>query len=967
MVRRIRHIAVHRSDDRSDADLLHAFLRRHEEEAFAALVVRYEGLVLGVCRRVLGNAHDAEDARQATFLVLAREAARVRQAEALPGWLYSTAHRIALQAKRAAGRRRTREERICRGAAPDPVDDVMWREIRAALDEEIQRLPDPLRSAFLLCCMEGVSHAEAGKRLGIAEGSVSSRVTRARQRLHRRLERRGIELSAVLAAIAVGSAAQASMAPAARIALTEAGLAYAAGRPGAGAGLSESIVALANGVSRTMWTMPKLVALVLVTAAVLGAAAKLVADRPGPTQATTAEVAFARETPAPAPATSRNREPKPASEMDLAGRVLGPDGKPVPHAKLLALRVTDLGPAEKVARDEPGATDANGRFRFTLRTPDDKQRFYLVAHARGLGVDWVDLLESRPARELVFRLPLDVPISGRVVNTEGKAIAGVSVSAVAIYVPRNGKLDEYLDGWLKNFRDNLATPEKRLYVPLDHITGAATTGKDGRFTLRGAGAERIVQVTFTGGGVARATPYVITRADFDPKPYNDVLLRKEHAMLLSLNRFHGLYPPSLTFVAEAGKTISGMVKDAASGKPLPGCRLYAHTGFGDGIAVFSDADGQYRIEGVPKNAQGYGVSVAPPQGQGFLNRNVSAADTEGFTPIRLDVELTKGVVVTGRVVDKQTGKGVQAGVRFAPLPDNKFFGSRPGFDNYRSDRTMEGTGKDGRFRLVTIPGKALVTAQVHEGEKLHGEYLCPYRAAAPDPDHKDLFRYDADNNMWVVTTAGGLEFLSVENAVKVIDIKESGETTVELVVDRGVTGRLVVQDADGKPLAGAWVAGLAEHWPITFKLTEPTATVFALNPQQPRTLAVFHPEKKLGGTVTIRGDEKEPVVVKLAPLAQVTGRFLDADGNPLVGAEVTINARGPAARELYRFARPSGEPVKTDAAGRFTVTGVVPGISFYLQTRQGENYFVGKPKIGLRRLKAGEHLDLGDRRMEVMR
>src|SRR5262249_14895919 len=154
-----------------------------------------------------------------------------------------------------------------------------------------------------------------------------------------------------------------------------------------------------------------------------------------------------------------------------------------------------------------------------------------------------------------------------------------------------------------------------------------------------------------------------------------------------------------------------------------------------------------------------------------------------------------------------------------------------------------------------------------------------------------LFQYDKDGDTWVVTTAGGIEILSVENAVKVIDIKEGGETAVELFVDRGLTARLTVQDADGQPLAGAWVAGLADHWPITYKLPEPSATIYALRPEKPRTLAVYHPEKKQGGTVSIRGDEKGPVIVKLGSVGSLTGRLLDADGNPLARAEVSINAQ----------------------------------------------------------------------------
>src|SRR5262249_17137365 len=227
------------------------------------------------------------------------------------------------------------------------------------------------------------------------------------------------------------------------------------------------------------------------------------------------------------------------------------------------------------------------------------------------------------------------------------------------------------------------------------------------------------------------------------------------------------------------------------------------------------------------------------------------------------------------------------------------------------DRTMQSTNKDGRFRLITIPGSALIMAQVHEGETLNGQYLCPYRRAVPDPDHKDLFKYDQDRDTWTISTAAGGESLSVENAVKVIDIKEDEETKVELFVDRGVTARLTVHDADGKPLAGAWVAGLTDSWPITYALPEPTATVYALDPEKPRTLGVFHAEKKLGGKVTVRGDEKEPVIVKLGPVGEVTGRLMEADGNPLAGATVSFNSPSPIARELYRFANPTGQRVLT--------------------------------------------------------
>lgn len=582
---------------------------------------------------------------------------------------------------------------------------------------------------------------------------------------------------------------------------------------------------------------------------------------------------------------------------------------------------------------------------------------YLVAHAAGFGVDWVELHEDKWPAEVKLRLVKDVPITGLVVNTEGRPVAGVSISIIKIYVPANEKLDDYLAGWLNNWRDNLSTPLKRLYVPLDGVTGTATTDKDGRFALHGTGRERIVYVKFSGGGMARETLHIITRAGFDAAPYNAVLRHEEIKRHLALNPFRGLDAPSFTFVAQRGKTIEGTLTDGASGKPLPGFGVSVSIGWSESIETVTDGGGKYRLGDVPKNTRGYYVSARPLKGAAYLSRREHVADTAGFENVQLDLALYQGVVVTGRVVDKQTGKGVWASVSCEPLPDNKFIGSKPGFNS-------EGRGgaidkKDGRFRFVTIPGKALLHVQVHEGIKFNGEHLCVYRKTEPDPDHKELFKYDPEGDFWYVATAAGVALLSVSDAAKVVEVRENEENRVDFYVDRGVTAHIAMQDADGKPLAGAWASGLADHWPIAYKLPEATATVYALNPEKPRTMAFYYPEKKLGGTAVVRGDEKKAVVIKLAPMGKVSGRLLDGDGHPLDGVEVSINPLDPSGSELYRFAAPSGKPVRTDKDGRFRIEGVVPNLKFWLNLRRERIFFVGEPRIGVRQVKPGETLDLG--------
>jgi RNA polymerase sigma factor (sigma-70 family) len=152
-------------------------------------------MVLGVCRKMLRHEQDAEDAFQATFLVLAREAGSIREPEALPNWLYGVTCRLAARAKSIGWRRQTREvpleESLDPAAFPEPAPD----DVGPVLYEEIGRLPDRYRAAFVLCYLQGRTNEEAARQLGCAPGTIFSRLARARQRLRSRLERRGVVFS----------------------------------------------------------------------------------------------------------------------------------------------------------------------------------------------------------------------------------------------------------------------------------------------------------------------------------------------------------------------------------------------------------------------------------------------------------------------------------------------------------------------------------------------------------------------------------------------------------------------------------------------------------------------------------------------------------------------------------------------------------------------------------------------------
>jgi RNA polymerase sigma factor (sigma-70 family) len=228
----------------TDAALLTRFATAGDGRAFAALVERHGAMVLGVCRRTAGQEQDAEDAFQATFLVLARKARTIRRTESVGPWLYGVAARVGRKARAASARRRTREttldESLAAGSMADEADDLA-----PILDEAVGRLPPRFLRPIVLCYFQGQSTEAAARTLGCPRGTVLSRLARARDRLRSQLIRRGVALSA--AAVAAVLAAQA---PAA-VPLPLAYSTIQSATPAAGP-VSAAVAALAKGVLTTM-------------------------------------------------------------------------------------------------------------------------------------------------------------------------------------------------------------------------------------------------------------------------------------------------------------------------------------------------------------------------------------------------------------------------------------------------------------------------------------------------------------------------------------------------------------------------------------------------------------------------------------------------------------------------------------------------------------------------------------------
>jgi RNA polymerase sigma factor (sigma-70 family) len=299
-----------------DGDLLDRFAAHRDEAAFEELLRRHGPMVLGVCRRLLGDGADADDAFQATFLVLVHKAASVRKGTSLGYWLYGVARRLALKARAGAQRRRDHERRAADMRQGEVGDGPGWDDVRPLLDEELARLPRRLRAPLVLCYLEGRTNIEAARELGRPAGSMSKLLARGREALRRRLTRRGVALSAGALALLLADGTVRAAVPAALGRATL--VAWTAGP------VSANVAGLVQWGVRDMFLAKcKIVLAVTLSLAALGAGAGALKAPQPPDKPPAAEQpskpAQAAEQPKPAPSLDQEGDPLPAGARARLG------------------------------------------------------------------------------------------------------------------------------------------------------------------------------------------------------------------------------------------------------------------------------------------------------------------------------------------------------------------------------------------------------------------------------------------------------------------------------------------------------------------------------------------------------------------------------------------------------------------------------------------------------------------------
>jgi RNA polymerase sigma factor (sigma-70 family) len=722
----------------SDQELLRRFAQENDQAAFTAVVRRYSGMVLGVCRRTLGNVQDAEDACQATFLVLARKAPAGRWRHSVANYLYTTARRIASNARLAAQRRARREGTAVVPQIVDPADQMTGRELLAALDEEMDKLPPRYRDPLMLCYLEGLTREEVAARLGVPAATVKTQLERGRKKLGDALTKRGCGLGAGLLALAVTSQARASSPR-----LVEAILASVSGSPPA------AVAALAREASVNTLGHRMVVALALVVVLGVGMA---VLKLPAASQKAAAVPLVRVKGAAP---------PTRGMKGDLSVRVLNPAGKPVAGAEVVLL-------SQEKAPQKLGVTAADGRLRVAI--PSKRQSLVLLARAPGLGADFIDLGRAPPG-EIALRLVKDQPIRGRVISTEGKPVPGVTVAVTHVVVYKDHSLDPFLEA--RKPKMPLSPPPSGVkHVWHEGAFPATTTGQDGRFTITGTGAERLVVLRLRGAGVAAQEVWVANRAGFDARPYNKAPDNARMQGGFGIQR--RLEGPDLVLVAEREKLIRGVVTDQGSGKPMPGVKVTLLLDGGRPLAIplsaTSDARGRYEIHGARK-AKEYIVDVDSNPASGHLPCRARTTDTPGYGAVNLDLAVMKGVVITGRVIDRSTNKLLPGIVMVTVLADNPFVKEFPTVPYWGKTEIAA----DGKFRIVSVPGPVILmggpdTRGMPEGQL--GRYR--YKLPVPDPKYPKYFSTKAGYEGSFLSLGGNLVPLQ-GNFCKVLVLKPGSD------------------------------------------------------------------------------------------------------------------------------------------------------------------------------------------------
>jgi RNA polymerase sigma factor (sigma-70 family) len=941
----------------SDRQLVERFTARRDaagEAAFTALVTRHGPMVMDICRQLLGDLHDAEDAFQAVFLVLARRAPSIRDPDLLANWLFGVALRTARQAKSRSAPMLSNGEgnvmpgsRTLAGVRVEPTDQpadcsLIAREQTEALYQEIDCLPRPFRRTIVLHYFEGLTLEETARRLRCPAGTVRSRLARACEKLRRGLTRRGFALSsAAIASLLLARSASASVSLAVCETTSRAAVQFVAKQATAGV-LSAAAIELAQKVLHSLLLSKlKISALgclllgaIIVGAAFIGQATGRQAGKPD-------LLPIAKSGPAVAKAAP--------GRMFVTGRVLDPEGNPVPNAATMVYaHGRSIGPLLGWAGRRPlpiGDASADRMGMFHIDAPrtssSGHDTFAAVAIAPGFGLGCIDLDPdaAQPSADITLRP--EHAIRGRLLDVHGQPVPGVTISVYEIapitYPQRLPGALQRAEGvitfWWENANEFAAWPRP------------ATSDAEGRFTVHGIGRNQRTRLAIHHPKFALQDLALETDDAAESKP--------------------------LTFVLQPAKIITGRVIYADTGKPVAHAVIAVQPNLrrGTGMEVHSyfesDADGQFRVN--PRSADRYFVSAWPASDEPYLTVNQTLDWPKGAIEHSLKFALPRGVAIHGKVTEEGSGAPI-AGAAVNFLPRTR----RQSQTDPRTSSRMTSTAPDGSFQLGAIPGPGRLFI------------------AGPTDDYVlQLFGdrpFDDDRPRPPLIYSHGHLLLDVN--------PEVANKEVHVRLRRGLTVKGQVVGPDGRGVEHAWlfsrvilqpVSGGSRNW---FGGYHSTSTrdghfeIHGLEPDVPVAVHFLDPKRKLGTTAVFSGQSaaRGPVTVRLEPCGSARARLVNREGQPFVGQlplemltmVVTTGPAAPLANDKSGSLL-AGEndldwidpinyqhPLEADAAGIVSAPVLIPGAIYHFTDRTVRGQPSGPPVRREFSVKPGEALELGD-------
>jgi beta-lactamase regulating signal transducer with metallopeptidase domain len=653
--------------------------------------------------------------------------------------------------------------------------------------------------------------------------------------------------------------------------------------------------------------------------------------------------------------------------FEVSGRVVDPDGRPVAGARIVLVK-----PVPSAATQ----TDNEGRFKF----PMHKDEFglndsgtpwayvKLMAVAEGYGIDFQAACSFEPTGRLMASNPIapfpvgnqwdrtlklakdDVPVVGTVVDTDGKPVAGAMVRVLSVSIPKAPDLTP----WTKAVESGEDYDVTFLGM-MDREVGAragsgalpaTVTGSDGTVHLSGIGRDRIARLQITGPGIVSEDFYVCTR----PGPKYDVPHLLEGP---NQGTFH-FFGSTFQYTARRSLPIEGIVRDKASGKPLEGISIRFEPGGGidmdfdhGAVRTTTDHEGRFVLTGAPIGDNHRVLAI--PCGQPYLPATKVVQRGTSQSPAQVEFALTKGIKIEGRVTDALTGAPVTAQLTYFLPWDNPQ--SRKVVKDHEMAYLMPWqepfkTDERGNYANVGLAGHGFLAVLVQNSRR--------YPRAASTPGSAQ--RHPAWPN--ICLGASPCACCPVRyNYVADLDIPAGVDTykfDIVLNPEKQVEGALV--DLDGKPLSGAVFGGLTENDGPYFPLPTARFAVASYQPDRPRQVYFIHRDRKLAGSALLKGPQVGTVTVSLGPWASVTGRIVDAQGNPQANA--LIHGYAPCFGNRPGRAELPERHYRADGSGRFQIDGFVPGLKYDIELIvNGELVHTSATDV---ELKSGETRDLGD-------